>query len=404
MIGVLSQFATDNYTPSLPSIAASLHTNNALIKLSIGIYFLSMGISQIFYGILGDIYGRKPLILFGLIIFLLSSFVVSISSTAECFIFARLLQGIGMGAPVALYRAILRDISFGKQFAKFCSYLMMFISVAPIIAPITGGYIQAFWGWRANFFLLVILASIVSFFVKCWLPETLITNKIRDFSAFNVIGIYRKLLSNKIFIICALASSLALSARIIYIIISAFLFQNILHVTPVVYGWLIFLAALMPIFSGALNAQLVEKMGVNKMLIIGGIIMLCGSLILLFYGLTFKLSVSVILLPVMLVLFGASIVFVNFTALAFSHISKFAGTAGSFYSGIQIIILSLATILVAYIPNNNQMPMTILILFCSILIVLSIFMIMKMTARHSVLDENFDKKARKNLYLLDGKC
>jgi DHA1 family bicyclomycin/chloramphenicol resistance-like MFS transporter/DHA1 family 2-module integral membrane pump EmrD-like MFS transporter len=370
LMGVMAQFASDNYIPSMPAIGAYFHVQAEYIKLSITFYLFGMGGSQLFYGPLSDFYGRKPIILIGFGIFFFASLLAALASHINFFLYARLLQGIGMGSAVALYRAILRDISSGEKFAKITSYIMVIVGLTPPLAPITGGYIQQYFGWRHNFLLVSLLALIIGSIIWLFLPETLASGKRKAFSFYDILETYKQLFMKKIFMLNAICSSVVMSTMIIYVVVTAFLYQQVLGLTPVQYGWLTVFNAAMMMVGGILNAQLIERVGINKMIDIGIVAMIVGAAVMLMLGLFHLLNVLVILLPMMLIFICVSIVFVNFMTLAFNEVHQSVGTAGALYGGLSTSIIAIISVGAAYISNQSQIPMATLLLLISLAVLI----------------------------------
>ena len=370
LMGVMAQFASDNYVPSMPAIATYFQVNAEHIKLSMSFYLFGMGLSQLVYGPLSDVYGRKPMLLAGFVIFFFASLLAAISPDLKFFLYTRLFQGIGMGSAIALYRVILRDVSSGEKFAKIASYIMVIVALTPPLAPVSGGYIQQYFGWRYNFLLVTLLAFIIGLIIWIFLPETLTRAKRKAFSIYDICKTYKQLLINKVFMLNAICSSMVMSTMIIYVVISAFLYQQVLGLTPVQYGWLTVFNAAMMMVGGLLNARFVSRVGINKMIDIGIVMMIVGAAIMLLLGLLHFLSVLVVLLPMMLILTSIMVIFVNFMTLAFDEVHQSVGTAGALYGGLANSIIAIVSVLAAYIPDQNQIPMATLLLLIPLVVVI----------------------------------
>lgn len=154
LFGLMSQLATDSFTPSLPHIASYFSSIARDVKLTVGIYFLGMTCSMLGFGYLSDKYGRKPALLAGYIIFCLASILCMLAQSENQLLFFRFLQGIGMGSSFVSFRAIMKDVfSNSQSLAKASLVITSIVSLTPPLAPITGGFIQEYIGWRGNFAL-----------------------------------------------------------------------------------------------------------------------------------------------------------------------------------------------------------------------------------------------------------
>ncbi|MBK2144333.1 MFS transporter, partial [Francisella tularensis] len=162
LFGLMSQFATDSFTPSLPHIAEYFHAAAKDIKLTVGVYFFGMTCSMLGFSYLSDKYGRKPALLAGYLIFCVASILCMIAESETQLLFFRFLQGIGMGSSFVSFRAIMKDVfSDSQSLAKASLVITSIVSLTPPLAPITGGIIQETIGWRGNFTLHSIMAIII---------------------------------------------------------------------------------------------------------------------------------------------------------------------------------------------------------------------------------------------------
>ena len=155
---VLGQVGFDIYLPSLPAMATDLNTTLSLVQLSLSVYLGSMAFSQLFYVPLSDIYGRRNIILYAVFLYLITSFACTVASTAHYLLIFRLIEGFSAGACVVIARAITRDQYHGKNLARATIFLSIAWAIVPMLAPVAGGFIQQYIGWRYNFLLLLILS------------------------------------------------------------------------------------------------------------------------------------------------------------------------------------------------------------------------------------------------------
>ena len=151
LLSVIGPFAIDMYLPALPTIAADLHVSNAATQMTLMSFFVTFGLSQIFYGPAADMLGRKPPLYFGLVVFIIGSIGCQLSTGINGLIAFRALQGLGGAAVMVIPRAIIRDLHTGIEATRLMSLIMLVISVSPCLAPLTGSAIIAAFSWRAIF-------------------------------------------------------------------------------------------------------------------------------------------------------------------------------------------------------------------------------------------------------------
>lgn len=353
-VSALGPFASDSYLPSLPAMAREFGSSASAMQLTITLYLFGVSFSQLVYGPLSDRYGRRPIILIGLSIALLGSTLCVFATSAFTLILARLIQGIGMGVSNSLFRAVMRDTFSGSRLAKIASYTGMIFSIAPAAAPVIGGYLQANFGWESNFIFITALSGASWLSIWYLLPETNTDLNPQATNLSNVVNNYLELLTNKKFIGFTLCSSLAFAGAISYCAISPFLFQDVLGLTPIQYGWLA-LTITFGILSGQFtNSLFVQRAGILRMLKTGMYLMLTSGSIMLIIGLMGILNVSVVMIPTFIFIVGISMIFPNAMAGAFTPFAKMAGSVGAIYGCLQMFSGFLATALVAGLHERTQ--------------------------------------------------
>lgn len=361
-MGVTGIFVSDMYVPALPAMTHDLQTNSTLMQLSISLYVLTLALSQVIYGPLSDRFGRRVVIISGLLISLIGTTVCMFSDSVTSLLIGRFIQGLGIGAPLCTSRALSRDVFDGDQMAKFGSYFSLAFALAPAFAPILGGYFFHWFGWRSIFAFILVYSVTICFLVWRFLPETRrIENKIA-ISAKSILKNYYYLLSHRNFIAYSVATSVAMSCIIVYYTMSPFLMQNVLHLSPVSYAWLSVYITIALLVGRILNLILFNFFDVKKLVFIGSVGMLLSSLLMLLLGKMGYLNVAVIIIPMMINILSSGMIFSNAMAGALKPFSHMAGSAGALYGSIQIFGSFIASAIAATLHENNQIPMASL--FC----------------------------------------
>lgn len=357
LIIIVTPFAADSYTPSMPAITKALSTSTDRMQLTMTLYLLGASLSQLIYGPLSDQYGRRPVILIGLIITVIGSMSCAISGSIFWLLMSRLIQGSGAGVCNALFRAVLRDSFSGPKMAQAGSYASMFYTVAYAGAPIIGGYIETYIGWRANFIFAALVMLAILLTLTAYLPETHLTLDKTATQFKNVVKNYFILLCSPVFIGYTCISSLAFSGLISYYTAAPFLLQNTVGLTAVQFGWLS-LGLAMGMFVGQyLNARLVVIIGLSRMLLLGLLLMTFSGLFMMMFGLMGYLNTMVVIVPVVIFSIASGFVFANAMTEAFQSFAHIAGVAGAMYGFLQILGSSLTTILVSGLHERTQLPL-----------------------------------------------
>ena len=281
VLTMLGQAYLTMYIPSLPIIARFYGVGHSTIKYSITIFLFGFGISQLFYGPCSDCFGRKKILLIGIIILIIGSILSVFSVYYTEFCISRLVQGIGAGSTMVLMRASLRDFFKGKQLAKVASYLTLGFAVGLGGGPVLGGIIQSYFNWRDNFVFLSIMSFLVLISVFFLYPERkknekIIRKKIVKSSLHN----YCKIMRNRVFIKFLLGGICIYSISVAYNVMTPFLLQNKFNLTPEQYGNIGLLVAAAS-FSGAfVNSKYVKKITPEIMILIGILVFLISGIIL----------------------------------------------------------------------------------------------------------------------------
>lgn len=271
----------DMYLPSLPTIAEDLQTSAESIQLTITLFLVGFCLGTMFYGPISDQYGRRPVLISGIIIYTLTSIACTLVDSAEQLIWLRFFQAIGGAAASVLARTIVRDIFDPKDTAQILSLMHIITMIAPLLAPILGGYILIWFGWRTVFFSLAVFGAICLAIVLLYLNETYPKENRSSTSLTSAFANYGRIFSNKQGLGLVLTGALSFAGMFAYITGSPFVFIEYLNISPVSYSYLFALNILGIIIFATINTRIVKRVGVKKMLAYGSrIAAISGSLLL----------------------------------------------------------------------------------------------------------------------------
>ena len=353
--------ASDMYVPSLPVIAKYFATSELMVKLSIASCILGLALSQLLCGTLSDRFGRRRMVLIGLMLSIVGSLVCMFAPSVKVLIIGRFLQGAGFGAGMGIVRTIICDVFRGARLAQVGSYLGLSFALSPAVAPIMGGYLQHWFGWRSIFLFLTLYALFALLVVWLFLPET---NKHLDPKATRLHIIkqnYISLLSNSAFLGYSLCTSAALGGLIVYYTISPFLIQNVLGYSPVQYGWLAIFIAFSILAGRVLNVYFVGRLPLQKLLAVGIGLMTLSGITMLVIGLMGVLNIAVVIVPMMLFIIGSGFVLANSMVGALQPFAHIAGAAGAMYGSLQMLGIFLVSTLAASVHTHNQTTLALIL-------------------------------------------
>jgi len=226
MLTSLGPLSTDMYLPALPAIAEGLGTSVAGTQATLSAFLVGFACGQFFYGPISDRFGRKPVLLAGLAIFLLATIGCILAPTIETLTIARFLQALGASGPIVLARAIVRDLYEGPRAGRELSRMSTFMGVVPAIAPILGGIILIFFGWRAVFVAILLAGLGLAAVVVPALPETLKIRSPTPLSFGSILRGFAILLRHPTYRIYVGLSTLTYSGLFAFIAGSSFVLQQ----------------------------------------------------------------------------------------------------------------------------------------------------------------------------------
>jgi DHA1 family bicyclomycin/chloramphenicol resistance-like MFS transporter len=235
MIGALS---IDAYLPALPAIAHHFGVSAAVGQQSLTVYLFAFATMTLFYGTLSDSFGRRPVILGALMLYLVGSVGAGCSATFSWLMFFRLLQGLSAGAGNVVGRAMIADRFTGAEAERMMSYVSMVFGLAPALAPILGGLLQAAFGWRSIFLFIALFTSVLLAVCLRGLTESLPTEQRHAFHFKVILRHYWSVARHGRFILQVLATALTFSTLMIYISAAPAFIFNILHLKATDFAWL----------------------------------------------------------------------------------------------------------------------------------------------------------------------
>lgn len=366
LLACLSGTSSDIYAPSLPALCESLNTSMNLIQGSMAIYMLGLSISGLFYGPLSEGFGRKPIFMLGLMIFMMGTIICFFTPNVETLFFGRLVQGCGAGSCAALWRSTFRDVFKGESLAKYGSYLSVFMVLVVPAAPALGGYLQKFFGWKASFAFLAFYALVCLVLVASLFKETSQHHEKSRLKISFIIKTYGELLKNRQFMGYSLCVFLTYGAFFSWFAVGPVLLIDILGYSPVEFGWVSFFILCGAMALGStLNARLVERFGLHAMLRFGWSLNFLSGVFMLISYWAIGINAWFIIASVMIFYVGSTFIFANTFAGAFAKVGHVAGFAGALYGSFQIAGASSMGALVSYLPDNNQMPLAFVYMGCA---------------------------------------
>lgn len=361
----LGPLSIDMYLPSLPTIAAQLAVDDGAVQLTLSSYLFAFALGQLFYGPLSDTFGRRPLVLVGLCVFILSSVLCAVAETIESLIVFRFFQALGGAACSVIARAVVRDLYEGEAAAKAMSVVMLVVVVAPMIAPLCGGFVLKWFGWNMIFYLLAAVSAVLLVVVLLRLDETHAQEKRVAFGMRSYLRAYLEVLSNRVALAHTLSGAFAFAAMFVYIAGTPFVFIEIYGVAPEHYGYFFGVNAIGMMAATYLNSRVVERYSIETVLRVSYLLSCLAGMAILVCALAEVPSVWMIFAPIFVILTLMGSISVNSIVMIMKPFPALAGTASSVCGASRFLFGSVAGVLLSYISDGSALPMALIMFLCT---------------------------------------
>ncbi|NML73960.1 multidrug effflux MFS transporter [Rhizobium sp. S-51] len=393
LMTAIGLFAIDMYLPSLPEIGAGLNADSGAVQASLVSFFVAMALSQLVYGPVSDMIGRKKPLYFGLTLFAVGGIGCALSPSIEWLIGFRALQGVGACAGTVLCRAIVRDLFTGVAAAQLMSRLMLVFSVSPILAPLAGSMVTTVGSWRAIFGVMVVAAALGVVLAALLLPETRTAEARSQSSLVGALKSYRTLLRDPYYLGLVLIASFGMSSYMIYVANSSFVLIEHYGLTPGFYSVVFSLNAISFIGASQMNGRLSRRFGLRRLIrfAVGGFALAATALFVLF-------ELGLGSLPLMSALLFVSYGFLGMViptsaVLALEGHGRIAGTASALMGTLQFVTASSVIGIASLFFDGTALPMIGTIAACAIAVLFIAIMTLRPETTGAFSTEPADERA-----------
>ena len=348
-ISAIGPLALNLMIPSMPGLEKTFAVPYGTVQLTLTLYLIGMAVCQLIYGPASDKFGRRPLLLAGLSLFFIASLLAAIAPTIETLIAARLIQAIGGSAGIVLARAMVRDVFTREKSASVISYITMAFVVAPMIAPVLGGFLEQYASWRLGFWLLAAVGASALSAAWITLPETHHArgtdpqNFFRNAGALFAIPKFRAYTFTLGFTSCVFFAFLGGAPHMM---------MDVLKRTPLEYGLWFLTISVAYMVGNFLSGRYTQTIGIDRMILAGNIVTVCGGFLCLAAAISGFLSPATLFLPMSLAAFGNGLTIPNGTAGAISVDARMTGAAAGWSGFTQMAFGAAASQLVGSLQTN----------------------------------------------------
>jgi len=327
----------DIFVPEVPQLIKIFHTNPALVQLTLSLFMLAVGAGQLIIGPVSDHFGRKKIILFSTVLYVLASLLAAGAPSISILIVARIFEGIGACGMMVCAFAVVRDQVSGEEGGRIYSYLNGAIAVSPLLAPSLGAYLDVWFGWRAPFFALAVIGSLVFVMMAVFFRETLASSKMikLDWGFFQR---YWSILSNVKFVVFAFSAASALACFFTFFSVSSYILIEILHVSETHFGYYFATVGIIFFFASMWAGKLCMQIGLFRLVFIGAIGFFVSGLWMLLWTLQGGTSIVSFMLPTSLSAMSGAFLMGAGAGGALEPFEHMAGTASALLGAFEFLL------------------------------------------------------------------
>ncbi|WP_036665597.1 multidrug effflux MFS transporter [Paludibacterium yongneupense] len=346
-LSMIGPLGIDTYLPSFPSLAREFAVDPLVVQQTLTAYVSAFAAMMLFSGTVSDSFGRRPVLLVSLLCYAVAAVGAAAAPSIGWLIFLRALQGMSAGAGVVIGRAVVQDRFEGAAARRVMSHITMVFGLAPAIAPVLGGWLQATLGWRSVFVFLAVFGA--GMWLACWrgLPESLPPERRHPFHLLTIVRRYLQVGLDPSFMTMSLGLGFVYCGIPLYIGSAASFVMTILHLPETAFAWM-FVPLVGGLMLGAmLAARRAGTSGARQMIRLGYLIMFVSVALNAVYASALPVRVPWAVLPLFGYGFGLALAGPSMTVMALSLFPEMRGLAASLQGFLQMMIFALVSGFVA---------------------------------------------------------
>lgn len=366
----LPRLTLDLHLPALPAMADYFHTQDSQLQLVLTLYTLGSAISLLVSGPLTDRFGRRPVLLAGLTLYVLATVTCAVADSLGVLVIARLFQALGGCCTTVIGRVIVRDYFDRDEQARLLGLISMAMAVSPMAAPVLGSLLLPLLGWRGLFVLLGVIGCVLCIIVQRRLPETR-PPQVAAAPPNHLLRTYSQLLRERYFLRYALAIGCAYSTYFPFISESSALLQRGFDLTPTAYA-LVFAATISGYMLGAnLFRRLVQRFGADRLISVAIGLNVLGSVTLALAMALLPQAWLAIVVPMVVIMVSVGLTMPACQLSVLQPYGAIAGTASGLFFFIQMFVTALSSWATGLLSDGTSQPLVIMTSLASALLVTS---------------------------------
>jgi DHA1 family bicyclomycin/chloramphenicol resistance-like MFS transporter len=367
LLGALTAYAPmsiDMYLPTLPAIGRAFNASPAAAQATLAAFLAGLALGQFVYGPASDRWGRRGPILVGAAIYVAASIACALAPSILLLTIARFVQALGGCAGAVIARAVVRDRFGHRDGARVLSLLMLVMGLAPVLAPLAGGAMLGFGGWRTIFWLLTGFGTLIAVAAYFTLAETRSAETAAHARSEHPFRAYLELLRRPQLIGFILASSLNTAALFAYVAASPGLLIGTYGVRPADFGWIFGINAVGMIAASQVNARLLHRYTPEQIVVMARPVSLLFAVVLSLAAVSGIGGMFGVLVPLFCLMASFGFVGSNTIAGGLNVDPRRVGSISALMGGVQFAVGAAASAVVSAIPARGAVPMALVILVC----------------------------------------
>ncbi|MDX2355804.1 multidrug effflux MFS transporter [Dietzia sp. PP-33] len=384
LAGAIGPFATDTYLPALPLIVGEFAVSASTAQLTLTAFMVSLAVGQLVIGPLSDRTGRRTLLVLGSVGTALAAVVCALAPSIWVLVIGRVAQGFFGAAGIVLSKAVVVDVGRGTGVARAFATLMALQSVAPVIAPLIGGAVVPFAGWRGVFWLLAGLSVVTAIGVVAVVPETLHPDSRRAGGIRATLADMRVVATHSPFVARVAVFVFTFGVLFAYISASPFIYQDMVGLSPTAYAVAFTVNALGILVSNLAGARLVGRFAPERILATGvaGMVTAVAYLVVV---VALSPDGTLALAPVtagfIALTLSIGLILPNAAALAMQSTRGSSGSGSALLGAAQFGLAALVSPLTGLAGRHSAVPMLVVMGACAAVVVVAVWAVLTRPVR-----------------------
>jgi len=343
----LGGVTVDIYSPSMPAIAAYFHATIIATKNTITLTMFGWAIGGIFFGILIDSIGRKKVLVYGVLFYVLSSFAALFCQSIHELMVIRFIQGFSVASISTGCRVLLVDVLSGRRFAIAVLYTSIGYGVGPIVGPFMGGFLQHYFGWKANFVALAVLSTSILLLLFLFVKESIPVR--HPLKLGHIFKRCFSVVSHKKFMAGVMIGGIGQIQMMLYPTLGPFIVEKILHQTVLVYGNSALIIGGSYLMGAFFSRALLKYMPPKPICDMGFIVLIIGLAMSFLFAKIGDIDLTTVMLPLLVTCVSTGMISPNVLGHNIKQFSHSAGIAMAIQVSSLMVVASVGIFFVSHV-------------------------------------------------------